>query len=294
MATIINDNSINTSSTWSSEKIVEYTNTLTPQDSSILATQLDGLLIANSSINDNDSILTAFGKLQGQINNFDISSDSILATQLDGFVAGSNTLIDSNDTILTGFNKTQGQINSINSSINDLTELVDNVNLANIPTVTTTTLDSTKQYAFKPNANGSIKDGSFVIVESSGGGETTLNPATETSLGGLMLSGNKLTLNGAGKITNIVADQIKDTNTTNPTSEWHGTTAQYNAITSKDPNTTYYITDEDGGVSADSIINKNTETGSIVNINVWMGTEAQYQALVDASTLDNNMLYITY
>ena len=289
----LNDNETSKTTTWSSFKIDQYVTEKIPTTTSILDTKLEGLIInPNTPINDKDSILTAFGKLQRQISSFDISSGNILSTKLTGFVAGSNTVISSDDTILNAFSNTQGQINEINNAIT-------NINVDNIPTVTNTTaLDTSKQYAFKPAADGTIKNGSFVEVTS---GDKLL-PATESQIGGLMLNGNKLSLDpSSGQITNIVSDQIKDSNSNKAQSFWYGSESEYQYLKSSgsiDENTTYYTTDSStsgpAATAAESIINNNTKIGEVVNIKVWLGTVEDYQTLVSDGSINSEMLYLTY
>ena len=283
VSNFLNDNEISRSTTWSSFKIDEYVKASIPTQESILDTTLSGLIIGpNDFINDKDTILTSLGKLQGQLTTLDISSGNVLNTRLTGFLASGDVLINSTDSILTAFNKTQGQINNIKT------------NLSKTPTVTnTSSLNVSKQYAFKPGSDGTIKNGSFVEVTSG----DKMTPATESTIGGIMLNGNKMTLNpSTGKITNIVSDQIKDIHNSTPVNVWQGSEDEYQALVqdgSIDPNTTYFTSssDEKNNLIADAIQNKNN-SGVVGNVTVWLGTETDYQAL--GSSIDDNMLYFIY
>lgn len=75
---------------------------------------LTGLVLLNSPVVESDSVLSAFGKLQGQLSDLSLP---ILNQTLNGFTVGANSAITAADTVLSAFRKTQGQINAINTNL---------------------------------------------------------------------------------------------------------------------------------------------------------------------------------
>lgn len=74
--------------------------------SSVLALVLTGLVTtSNSAVTAADTVLTAIGKLQAQINN-------IRTIPLTGYVVGANSAVAATDTLLGAIGKLQGQINA--------------------------------------------------------------------------------------------------------------------------------------------------------------------------------------
>ena len=99
----------------------------------------------------------------------------------------------------------------------------------------------------------------------------------------------------------IKAKSVVDTNT-GKVKMWTGTKAQYDAITTKDPDTLYNVTDDsalNAGIDNKSITKNsshNLQTIGIIDqnnttnaIKTWTGTKAQYDAIVtkDITTLYN-------
>lgn len=87
----------------------------------VLATLLAGFTPSTSVISSSDSILTAFGKTQGQIDlkqNISSLASDVRNTVLTGYAVGSNTTLVETDSILIAFGKLQGQILTKQSSAN--------------------------------------------------------------------------------------------------------------------------------------------------------------------------------
>ena len=100
--------------------------------SATLATTLVSVVPSNSALASGDSLTTAFGKIQGQINSFSatvtltgdvtgtgsgsvptsISASTVTGKVLTGYSIGSNTAISATDSILSAFEKVQAQINA--------------------------------------------------------------------------------------------------------------------------------------------------------------------------------------
>lgn len=87
----------------------------------VLTTLLAGFTTSSSPIGVSDSILTAFGKAQGQIDlkqNISSLASDIRGTSLTGYTVGANATLVEADSILLAFGKLQGQILTKQSSTN--------------------------------------------------------------------------------------------------------------------------------------------------------------------------------
>lgn len=78
---------------------------------SVRAATLTGLTTSNTAVAASDTVLTAIGKLQGQVST-KIGASGVLTTALTGYTAGTNTALAATDTVLSAMGKIQGQINS--------------------------------------------------------------------------------------------------------------------------------------------------------------------------------------
>lgn len=110
----------------------------------VLATLLTGFTSANTSISSSDSVLTAFGKAQGQINlkqSIATLASDVRSVALTGFSVGSNAALVSADSILQAFGKVQAQINS-KQSISSLQDGVRSTTLTGLSTTDATAITS--------------------------------------------------------------------------------------------------------------------------------------------------------
>ena len=139
------------------------------------------------------------------------------------------------------FNKGAGQIETQEGTlptpseweiyVAQIQDMIDNIDA--IPAGGTTG----QVLAKKSNADGDVE---WQTVQSGGGAE-------EDNI--------TITKNSQQKIQAVA---IKDTNTGNPDKFWTGTQQEYEAITTKDPNTFYYITDDDTVLLSDVQVNGTT------------------------------------
>lgn len=110
----------------------------------VLATLLSGFSSADTAINASDSILSAFGKAQGQIDlkqSIATLATEVRATTLTGFTVGSNTAILETDNILIAFGRVQAQLNA-KQNVSTLAADVRAITLAGLSTGDATIITS--------------------------------------------------------------------------------------------------------------------------------------------------------
>ena len=186
----------------------------------------NGLLTINVATQSEYGVLKLMNSLTADVDGFAITPNAVktaidnlnenLQEQINTLTSTDENLQEQINTLTSTDENLQQQISALSLVDKNLQNKIDTLasNSEKMPTVTNINgLDVSKQYAFKPNADGSIKNGTF--IEFTGGG----------------------TSGTANAVINVKdGSEIKF---------WTGTLNEYNSVTSKDNNVAYIITDDE-------------------------------------------------